>query len=169
MKKTAMAVAIASVTAMAAQAGTVTSDGPDIVLKTKGGLEAKTADGKASFKIGGRIQLDYNSYDGVMNAVPGEDGSDLFFRRARLELEGHYSDWGYLMSYNLIESGSIDQLHTTYMGFGDLAELTFGQQKTSAWKTPAAPSGSPPWSARCPPMLSTPAITWAPSSTVPTI
>lgn len=129
MKKTAMAVAIASVTAMAAQAGTVTSDGPDIVLKTKGGLEAKTADGKASFKVGGRIQLDYNSYDGVMNAVPGKDGSDLFFRRARLELEGHYSDWGYLMSYNLIESGSIDQLHTTYMGFGDLAALTFGQQK----------------------------------------
>lgn len=129
MKKTAMAVAIASMTAVAAQAGTVTSDGADLVLKTKGGLEAKTADGKASFKIAGRIQLDYNSFDGVINTVPGEDGSDLFFRRARLELEGHYVDWGYYMSYNLTDSGSIDQLHTTYKGFGELAQVVFGQQK----------------------------------------
>ncbi len=129
MKKTAIALAILSAGAASVQAGTITTDGPDIVVKTKGGLEAKTTDGKASFKIGGRIQLDYNSYDGVMNAVPGEDGSDIFFRRARLELEGHYADWGYLMSYNLTDSGSIDQLHTTYRGFGPLAELTFGQQK----------------------------------------
>ncbi len=129
MKKTAIALAILCAGAASVQAGTITTDGPDIVVKTKGGLEAKTTDGKASFKIGGRIQLDYNSYDGVMNAIPGEDGSDIFFRRARLELEGHYADWGYLMAYNLTDSGSIDQLHTTYMGFGTLAELTFGQQK----------------------------------------
>lgn len=129
MKKTAIALAILSVGAASVQAGTITTDGPDIVVKTKGGLEAKTTDGKASFKIGGRIQLDYNSYDGVINSVPGKDGSDLFFRRARLELSGHYADWGYLMSYNLTDSGSIDQLNTTYMGFGKLAELTFGQQK----------------------------------------
>ncbi len=129
MKKTAMAVAIASMTAVAAHAGTVTSDGPDLVLKTKGGLEAKTSDGSASFKLGGRMQLDFNSFDGVMNTVPGEDGSDLFFRRARIELGGHYQDWKYEMSYNLIDSGSIDLLYTTYAGFGDLAQVTFGQQK----------------------------------------
>lgn len=129
MKKTTLALAILSATAASVQAGTITTDGPDIVVKTKGGLEAKTTDGTASFKIGGRIQLDYNSYDGVINAKPGEDGSDIFFRRARLELEGHYQDWGYLMAYNLTDSGSIDQLHTTYRGFGPLAELTFGQQK----------------------------------------
>lgn len=129
MKKTAMALAIASVTAVAAQAGTVTSDGPDIVLKTKGGLEAKTSDGKASFKIGGRMQFDFNSFDGVINTVPGEDGSDLFFRRARLELGGHYQDWKYEMSYNLTDSGSIDLLNTTYAGFGDMAQVIFGQQK----------------------------------------
>lgn len=129
MKKTAIALAILSAGAAGVQAGTITTDGPDIVVKTKGGLEAKTTDGKASFKIGGRMQLDYNSYDGVINAKPGEDGSDLFFRRARLELEGHYADWGYTMSYNLTDSGSIDLLSTTYRGFGPLAELTFGQQK----------------------------------------
>lgn len=129
MKKTTLALAILSATAASVQAGTITTDGPDIVVKTKGGFEAKTTDGSASFKLGGRIQLDYNNYDGVMNAVPGKDGSDLFFRRARLELEGHYQDWGYLMAYNLTEGGSIDLLHTTYMGWGPLALLTFGQQK----------------------------------------
>ncbi len=116
--------------ATSALAGTVTTDGSDIIIKTKGGLEAKTADGKASFKLGGRVQLDYNGYDGVINKVaPGENGSDLFFRRARLEMGGTYKDWGYLMSYNLTESGSIDLLWTSYNGFGKLAELTFGQQK----------------------------------------
>jgi len=129
MKRTALAMAIASAAAMAAQAGTVTTDGPDIVLKTKGGVEVKTADGNASFKLGGRFQLDYNDFDGVINSVPGKDGSDAFFRRARIELGGHYYDWGYYMSYNLTDSGSIDQMHTTYQGIGPLAQLTFGQQK----------------------------------------
>ncbi|MGE3295925.1 MAG: OprO/OprP family phosphate-selective porin [Porticoccaceae bacterium] len=130
MKKTAIALAILSAGAASVQAGTITTDGPDIVVKTKGGLEAKTADGKASFKIGGRMQLDYNSYDGVINAKSiGDDGSDIFFRRARLELAGHYQDWAYEIAYNLTDSGSIDQLHTTYTGFGKLALLTFGQQK----------------------------------------
>src|SRR5690606_41773621 len=81
------------------------------------------------FKLGGRIQADYNDYDGVINAVPGEDGSDLFFRRARIELKGHAQDWGYFLSYNLTSSGSIDQANATYPGWGSLANLTIGQQK----------------------------------------
>ena len=129
MKKTALALAVLSAGAASVQAGTITTDGPDLVVNTKSGLEVKTADGDSYFKLGGRIQLDYNQYDGVMNAVPGKDGSDLFFRRARLELEGKYQDWGYVMSYNLTGGGSIDLLNTTYMGWGPLAQLTFGQQK----------------------------------------
>tara|TARA_R110000787_G_scaffold4711_3_gene17772 strand:+ start:3578 stop:4789 length:1212 start_codon:yes stop_codon:yes gene_type:complete len=129
MKKTAMTLALASTCAMSTQAGTVITDGPDIILKTKGGLEARTSDGRYSFKVGGRIQLDYNDYDGVINKAVDSDGSDIWFRRARLELSGHYDDWSYLMSYNLTEDGSIDQLNFGYGGWGDLANLTFGQQK----------------------------------------
>jgi len=122
---------LALVTALAAQAqaGTVTSDGADIIINTKGGFEAKTADGDYSFKIGGRIQLDYNSYDGVINKEEGETGSDLFLRRGRIEMKGTIKDWAYEMSYNLTDSGSIDQLNTTYLGWGKTALLTFGQQK----------------------------------------
>ncbi len=129
MKKTTLALAILSASAASVQAGTITTDGPDLVVNTKGGLEVKTTDGSSSFKLGGRIQLDYNQYDGVINGVPGKDGSDIFFRRARLELEGKYQDWGYVMSYNLTDSGSIDLLNTSYMGWGPLAQITFGQQK----------------------------------------
>lgn len=129
MTKTAIALALASISTGAIQAGTVTHDGADIVIKTRGGFEAKTTDGDYSFKVGGRIQADYNNYDGVINAVPGEDGSDFFFRRARLEVKGHAKDWAYTASYNLTSGGSIDQLHTTYTGWGKLANVTVGQQK----------------------------------------
>lgn len=129
MKKTLLATAITTLIAGYASAGTVTSDGADIVLKTKGGFEAATTDGNYSFSIGGRIQADFNSYDGVINTDEGQTGSDFFFRRARLEVEGHAKDWAYLVSYNLTDSGSIDQLNTTYTGWGSLANLTIGQQK----------------------------------------
>lgn len=129
MKKTLLLAAMATLAAFQAKAGTVTSDGADIVIKTKGGFEARTADGKYSFAVGGRAQLDYNDFDGVINAVPGESGSDLFFRRARIEIKGHALDWGYKLSYNLTGGGSVDQIHTTYKGWGKMAKLTFGQQK----------------------------------------
>ncbi|MCB2487441.1 porin, partial [Listeria monocytogenes] len=41
-------------------AGTVTTDGADIVIKTKGGLEGATTDKEFSFKLGGRLQADYS-------------------------------------------------------------------------------------------------------------
>jgi len=128
-KSNVLGLAVAAVIAGQAHAGTVTTDGADIVIKTKGGFEAKTTDGKYSFKIGGRMQLDYNDYDGVINKVAGKSGDDLFFRRARLEMKGKANDWGYSLSYNLTGGGSIDKLNTTYLGWGKLIQLTLGQQK----------------------------------------
>ena len=130
MKLKLLSLATAGLIASQANAGTVTTDGQDIIINTKGGFEARTADGDYSFKIGGRIMLDYNSYDGVINKAAGDEtGSDLFFRRARIEMKGHANDWKYGLSYNLTDSGSIDKLNTTYTGFGKMTQLTFGQQK----------------------------------------
>ncbi|MGI9287975.1 MAG: OprO/OprP family phosphate-selective porin [Pseudomonadales bacterium] len=132
MKQNALKIAVlAAVTTAPAIAGTVTSDGADLVIKTKGGLEVNTVDGDYGVKIGGRIQLDYNTFDGVINEVVDETGSDLFFRRARVEVKGKAKDWGYLVSYNLTDDGSIDQLHASYNGWGEMAALTLGQQKES--------------------------------------
>lgn len=129
MKTKLITLAAAGLIASQANAGTVTTDGADIIIKTKGGFEAKTADGDYSFKIGGRAMVDFNSYDGVINKAADETGSDLFFRRARLEMKGHIKDWKYGISYNLTGGGSIDQLKTTYTGFGKLANITIGEQK----------------------------------------
>ena len=129
MKTKLITLAAAGLLATQANAGTVTTDGADIVIGTKGGFSAKTTDGKYSFKIGGRAMVDFNSYDGVINKEEGETGSDLFFRRARLEMKGHIEDWKYGISYNLTGGGSIDQLKTTYTGFGKLANITVGEQK----------------------------------------
>lgn len=131
MKKVLLATAIASLTAIQSHAGTVTTDGQDIVLSTKGGLSAKTTDGNFAFKIGGRAMLDYNSYDGVMNKAGDTTGSDLFFRRARIEMGGKAYDWSYYFSYNLTGGGSIEEVRTTYEGLGQMAHLTFGQQGES--------------------------------------
>lgn len=129
MKLKLISLAAAGLIASQANAGVVTTDGADIVINTKGGFEAKTTDGNYSFKIGGRAMVDFNSYDGVINKDETSTGSDLFFRRARLEIKGHMNDWKYGMSYNLTGGGSIDQLKTTYTGFGKLANITVGEQK----------------------------------------
>ena len=125
------AAALAVAMTAEALAGSVTSDGADLVIKTRGGLEINTVDGDYGVKIGGRIQLDYNTFDGVINEVVDETGSDLFFRRGRVEIKGKAKDWGYVASYNLTGDGSIDQLHASYNGWGGMAALTLGQQKES--------------------------------------
>ncbi|MGI9293022.1 MAG: hypothetical protein ACR2PS_03490, partial [Pseudomonadales bacterium] len=65
MQQNALKIAVLTAVMTApAVAGTVTSDGADIVIKTKGGLEINTVDGDYGVKISGRIQLDYNTFDG---------------------------------------------------------------------------------------------------------
>ncbi len=93
-------------------------------IKTKGGFEIK--DGDFSFKFGGRIMLDYS--------LPSEDvtamGSNLFFRRARLELEGKmFKDWEYKAEYDFAENAVVAKdLYVTYTGFAN-QEVLIGQFK----------------------------------------
>lgn len=108
-------------------------DAHTFTIKTKGGLAIESADKAYSFKLGGRIQLDYNNYDGVLNAdQDGDAGSDLFFRRARLVASGTVaSDWQFKAEFNLGENGGGDytDLYIKYKGFGNSAMLTFGHQR----------------------------------------
>ncbi|MFL0796892.1 MAG: porin [Cellvibrionaceae bacterium] len=82
-------------------AGEVKSKGADLVLDTTGGLKISTADNRYSFKLGGRIQWDYDTYDGALTADGDrKKGGDL--RRARLELGGTIDhDWQYVFSVNV--------------------------------------------------------------------
>ena len=90
-----------SLPAIPAHAGTVTTDGADIVIRTKGGLEVATTDKAFSFKLGGRLQADYSMFDGYYTRN-GNSADAGYFRRAYLELGGTaYRDWKYQINYDL--------------------------------------------------------------------
>lgn len=116
--------------AIAAQvhAGTVTTDGPDLIIKTKGGLDVSTSDKSFGFKLGGRIHADYDSFDGVYTKN-GHTADEFYFRRAFLTLSGFaFNDWNYVVSLDFGESGGSrwDELSVSYTGFKPL-EIKFGR------------------------------------------
>lgn len=82
-----VASALALAVSAQAFAGTVTTDGADIVIKTKGGLEVATTDKEFSFKLGGRLQADYSRFDGFYTKN-GNTADAAYFRRAFIELGG---------------------------------------------------------------------------------
>ncbi|MDD1016669.1 porin [Pseudomonas sp. TNT2022 ID1025] len=114
------------------QAGIVTTDGPDLMVKTRGGLELATVDKTFSFKLGGRVQADYSQFDGIYTNN-GINADAAYLRRAYLEFGGRlYSDWKYQVNYDLsrnagnASSGYFDQASLTYTGF-DLLDLRLGR------------------------------------------
>lgn len=100
------------------QAGTVTSDGPDLIVKTKSGLEVATADDQFSFKLGGRIQADFDQFDGVYS-LNGRTADSAYLRRSRLELSGKaYRDWGYELAVDFSSPDTpIKDAFISYLGF----------------------------------------------------
>lgn len=132
--------ALALAVSAQAFAGTVTTDGADLVIKTKGGLEVGTVDKEFSFKLGGRIQWDATNFDGLQAAdqnKPFDDTFNTFIRRGEIGLEGvanKYWGWGVRLSYNGGDAGvdndqnktEIDRAYLTYTGF-DLASVTVGR------------------------------------------
>ncbi|HSC82247.1 MAG TPA: porin [Pseudomonas sp.] len=133
-------------------AGTVTTDGSDIVIKTKGGLEVATTDKEFSFKLGGRVQADYSTFDGFYTKN-GDNADAGYFRRAFIELGGvMYSDWAYQINYDLSqnaggdnrkEDGYFDEASLAYNGFAPVSikvgrfDPEFGLEKatSSKWVT----------------------------------
>ena len=129
MKKVFINMAALILLAAPAWAGTVKTDGADIIIRTKGGFEVKTADGAARFQIGGRLQWDYDSTSSDLNET-----DDFDVRRARIFFKGHYGDWGYKAQFNVAESagskgGHAEDLYIRYMGLGKLANITVGKQQ----------------------------------------
>ncbi|MBD9484709.1 porin [Pseudomonas sp. PDM14] len=135
-------------------AGAVTTDGADIVIKTKGGLEVATTDKEFSFKIGGRVQADYSRFDGFYT-VNGDTADAGYFRRAFLEVGGvMFTDWAYQVNYDLSHNsggderssdGYFDEASLTYNGFKPLAikvgrfDPEFGLEKATSSKWVTAP------------------------------
>ncbi|SDV01548.1 OprO/OprP family phosphate-selective porin [Pseudomonas mucidolens] len=130
-------------------AGTVTTDGADIVVKTKGGLEVATTDQNFSFKLGGRLQADYGSFDGFYTKN-GDSADAAYMRRAFLELGGTvYKDFKYQISYDFShnagnsDDGYFGEASMSYVGFKPVTirvgrfDPDFGLEKatSSKWVT----------------------------------
>lgn len=113
-------------------AGTVTTDGADLVIKTKGGLEVATTDKAFSFKLSGKLQWDATQFDGLMAAdqnKPFDDTFNTFIRRGEFGLEGTaYSDWdwGLRLSYDEADDTSVDRAFIAYTGL-DIGTFTVGR------------------------------------------
>ncbi len=126
--------ALALAVSAQALAGTVTTDGADIVINTKSGLEVATTDKQFSFKLGGKLQWDANQFDGLRAAAEDDTFDSTFntyIRRAELSLEGvAYKNWGY--GFTLEHDGSDDNgtefsdAYLTYAGL-DVVEFTIGR------------------------------------------
>lgn len=138
--------ALALAVSAQAMAGTVTTDGTDIVIKTKSGLEVSTTDKQYSFKFGGRLQADYDSFDGFYTKN-NNGANDAYLRRAQLEFGGNYKDWRYQMNYDAADlAGSKtkwDEASITYTGFSPINiklgkfDQDYGLEKatSSKWTT----------------------------------
>jgi len=141
--------ALALVVTAQAFAGTVTTDGADIVVKTKGGLEVATTDQNFSFKLGGRLQADYGTFDGYYTKN-GDSADAAYFRRAYIEFGGTvYKDWKYQVNYDLshnsgnADDGYFDEASMSYTGFKPVViragrfDEDFGLEKatSSKWVT----------------------------------
>ena len=115
--------ALALAVSAQAFAGTVTTDGTDIMIKTKGGLEVATTDKQYSFKLGGRIQADFDQFDGLYTSN-NNAGNEAYLRRAQLEFGGNYKDWRYQMNVdfgdNRSGSNKFDEATITYTGFAPI-------------------------------------------------
>lgn len=146
--------ALAMAVTAQAFAGTVTTDGADIVVKTKGGLEVATTDKEFSFKLGGRVQADYSRFDGFYTRN-GNTADAGYFRRAYLELGGvMFTDWAYQIAYdfshnsggdNRSEDGYFDEASLSYNGFKPVSikvgrfDPEFGLEKATSSKWVTAP------------------------------
>ena len=132
-------------------AGTVTTDGADIVVKTKGGLEVATTDKSFGFKIGGRLQADYSQFDGIYTRN-GDSADAAYFRRAFLEFSGiAFSDWLYNINYDFshnsgsADDGYFDEASISYIGFNPAVikvgrfDPEFGLEKATSSKWVTAP------------------------------
>lgn len=82
-----------------------------------------------AFEIGGRIQLDYNLFNGAYNAEHnGSSAQDIFPRRVRTFVEGELQDWDYKLLLDFAENtAEIVMARMRYSGFENGPKLQFGK------------------------------------------
>ncbi|QCZ93363.1 OprO/OprP family phosphate-selective porin [Salinimonas iocasae] len=93
------------------------------------GLEQQFESSSRQVSLGGRLQIDFNGFNGAYNADNGGDfGAELFPRRARLSVDGERTDLEYKMILEFAEDTiEILLLRFEYVGFDDGPVIKFGK------------------------------------------
>ncbi|WAR44354.1 OprO/OprP family phosphate-selective porin [Methylomonas rapida] len=100
----------------------------------KGGLQAQSADGKYSFKLGGRVHADatYSNDDKFLDSKgnPSEANDGTYIRRARMRFDGVFDkDWFYRTEADFADdSVAMKDIFIEYRGW-NWGTITVGQQK----------------------------------------
>ena len=106
--------------------GVVKTDGEDITVSTTGGGISVKSDNGNSFKLGGRIMMDYDFYDDVFSGGDGSSQSEGEFRRTRLTAAGSVKkDWKYKFTVNIDDQDESADVNTAYIDYAGFGPLTF--------------------------------------------
>ena len=80
------------------------------IATTGGGIKVKSSNGN-SFAIGGRLQLDHDSYEGLWNTTDGSSSDENKIRRSRINVSGSSGlNWSYKLTVNVDHEGSNDRI-----------------------------------------------------------
>jgi len=93
----------------------------DVLIMTKGKVEVQSSDSVFSAEIGGRLMVDYASYQ--QDQVTLGSGTEL--RRARLEMEGTlYEQWGYELSVDFGDTSQEVDLKDAYISYSSNSDYS---------------------------------------------
>ncbi|MEM7398949.1 MAG: porin [Pseudomonadota bacterium] len=102
-------------------------------VEWKGAPKISSHDGKFSFKVRGRLQVDYNAIDQDERITGEDDINSWEARRARLGVEGKvFYDWKYKFEIDFADNEvDFKDAYISYAGFSDWnnLEILFGQFK----------------------------------------
>ena len=102
-------------------------------VKWKGAPQISSRDGKFSFKVGGRLQLDFNSINQDERITGERDVNGFEARRARLNVSGVlWYDWKYKFEVDFADNEvDVKDAYMAYTGFSDWHNFTvlWGQFK----------------------------------------
>ena len=114
--------------ASASEEGSVVrTDGESITLSTTGGGLKLKSDNGNSFQFGGRMMLDYDSYDFDGDKIGKEgDASDTELRRTRITAKGTVKkDWSYGLTINIDDDDGSADINTAYFRYSGLKPISF--------------------------------------------
>ena len=108
----------------------------DLKVKWKGAPQLSSRDGKFSFKVRGRLMVDYNSINQDQSITGDPDIAGWEARRARLGVEGTvYYDWKYKFEVDFAggNEAEVKDAYISYAGFSDWhnLQILMGQFKVA--------------------------------------